>query len=234
MPKLILNFILVVLFVLPAPKIKLPDSKRASDVRIIVWPKLKKELADKGFKVDAPIYIRIFKDQDALEVWKKAGRKYKLFKTYEVCYYSGNLGTKTRSGDNKSPEGFYTIEPRQLNPVSNYYLAINVGYPNKVEQLKGCTGNAIMIHGHCASIGCYAMTNPRIEEIYTLVYQAFAGGQQKINLDIFPFRMDAAHMEFYSRQPYYQFWKTMKPGYEKFERNRMPADYFIKGKNYAF
>jgi len=103
---------------------------------------------------------------------------------------SDGLGTKTQSGDGKSPEGFYTIEPSQLNPVSNYYLAINIGCPNKLEALKGYTGNAIMIHGHCVSIGCYAMTNPGIEEIYTVVYMAFKSGQKKINLDIFPFHMD--------------------------------------------
>jgi murein L,D-transpeptidase YafK len=221
-------------FIVVNPRPKLPDSKRAGDVRATVWPRLQRELNDKGFKGEAPIYIRIFKDQDALEVWKKAGNKYKLFKTYEICYYSGNLGTKTKKGDNKSPEGFYTIQPKQLNPVSNYYLAINVGYPNKVEQLKGYTGDAIMVHGHCASIGCYAMTDARIEEIYTLVYKAFEAGQQKINLDIFPFRMDKAHMNFYSHQPYLAFWKTLKPGYEKFEKTRLPVTYFIKGKNYAF
>jgi len=226
---LLLSYLVVI-----NPKPELPDSKRAGDVRTKVWPALQKELKDKGFNDGSPIYIRIFKDQDALEVWKKNGNKYKLFKTYQICYYSGNLGTKTKFGDNKSPEGFYSIEPRQLNPVSNYYLAINVGYPNRVEQLKGYTGDAIMIHGHCASIGCYAMTDARIEEIYTLVYKAFEAGQQKINLDIFPFRMDNAHMDFYSYQPYMAFWKTLKPGYEKFEKTHLPVTYHIKGKDYAF
>jgi murein L,D-transpeptidase YafK len=216
------------------PKPELPDSQRAIDVRSRVWPRLQKELIDKGFKEGAPIYIWLFKDEDALEVWMKSGVKYKLFRKYEICYYSGNLGTKIRSGDNKSPEGFYTIKPKQLNPVSNYYLAINIGYPNKVEQLKGYTGDAIMVHGHCASIGCYAMTDPRMEEIYTLVYKAFENGQRKINLDIFPFKTDDAHMEFYSHQPYLAFWKTLKPGYEKFEKTHMPVDYLIKGKDYSF
>lgn len=233
MPKLL--YTLLISFLIPiSPKTDLPDSKRASDVRATVWPRLQKELTDKGFKVNSPVYIRIFKDQDVLEVWVKSAESYKLFKSYEICYYSGDLGTKTRSGDKKSPEGFYTIGPKQLNPVSNYHLAINVGYPNKVEQLKGYTGNAVMIHGHCASIGCYAMTDPRIEEIFTLVYKALENGQQKVNLDIFPFRMDKAHMDFYSHQPYLAFWKTLKPGYDLFEKNHVPVDYHIKGKDYAF
>jgi len=216
------------------PKPELPDSKRATDVRENVWPKLQAELNSKSLKSGQQIYLRIFKDEHLLEVWVKAGKAYRLFKTYEVCYFSGGLGTKTRRGDGKSPEGFYTIEPKQLNPVSNYYLAINVGYPNKLEQLKGYTGDAIMMHGHCASIGCYAMTDARIEEIYTLVYKAFEAGQQKVDLDIFPFRMDTEHMKRHATSPYRAFWKTMKPGYDLFELKHIPAVAGIKGKEYYF
>jgi murein L,D-transpeptidase YafK len=235
MPKLIA--LLLSLLLIASPKTEIPDSKRASDVRGKVWPKLQQELKSKGFAANGPaVYIRIIKDLSILELWAKQGNQYKLFKTYEVCTYSGGLGTKTRDGDGKSPEGFYTIEPKQLNPVSNYYLAINVGYPNKVEQLKGYTGNSIMVHGHCASIGCYAMTDPRIEEIYTLVYQAFSAGQQQIKVDIFPFRMDDTRLKLYSA--YYPnqtaFWRTLKPGYALFEKNHIPAEYYVKGKDYAF
>jgi len=212
----------------------LPDSKRASDIRETVWPRLQAELNSKNFKTQQPVYLRIFKDEHILEVWVKATRRYRLFKSYEICYFSGWLGTKTKSGDGKSPEGFYTIEPKQLNPVSNYYLAINVGYPNKLEQIKGYTGDAIMVHGHCASIGCYAMTDPRIEEIYTLVYKAFEGGQQKIHLDIFPFRMDAGHIRQYAALPYYKFWQTLKPGYDLFEKNHIPPVADIKNRAYWF
>jgi murein L,D-transpeptidase YafK len=233
MPKL-LSLLLISFLLMINPKAGLPDSKRASDVRTTIWPKLQKELNDKGFKTNFSVYLRIFKDQDQLEVWIKSGTKYQLFKNYEICYYSGGLGTKTHSGDGKSPEGFYSIEPRQLNPVSNYHLAINIGYPNKLEQLKGYTGDAVMIHGHCASIGCYAMTDPRIEEIYTLVYKAFESGQQKINLDIFPFRMNKTHMDFYNRHPSFTFWKSMKPGYDLFEKDHISHNAFIKEKNYAF
>jgi murein L,D-transpeptidase YafK len=229
-----LTLILLLPLLITAGKANLPDSKRASDVRATVWPRLQKELTDKGLKASSSIYLRIFKDQDQLEIWVRSGSKYKLFKNYEICYYSGGLGTKTRSGDRKSPEGFYTIERKQLNPVSKYHLAINTGYPNKVEQLKGYTGDAVMVHGYCASIGCYAMTDALIEEIYTLVYKALENGQQKINLDIFPFRMDKAHMDFYSAQPYLPFWKTMKPGYDLFEKNHIPPKVLIRGKDYAF
>lgn len=232
MPNLL--YALPVILALIKPGGYLPDSKRAGDVRENVWPKLQTRLNSENFKTGQPIYIRIFKDEHTLEIWVKKGSRYRLFNSYEICYFSGGLGTKTRSGDGKSPEGFYTIEPKQLNPVSNYYLAVNIGYPNKLEQLKGYTGDAIMVHGHCASIGCYAMTDVRIEEIYTMIYKAFEAGQQKIHLDIFPFRMDAGHFKLYASLPYRTFWRTMKPGYDRFETSHIPPVAGIKNRAYWF
>ncbi|MBD1364153.1 murein L,D-transpeptidase [Mucilaginibacter sp. ZT4R22] len=232
MPKLF--FVLLISFLSITKPSGLPDSKRASDARATLWPKLQRELSDGGFDSNYRIYLRIFKQTDQFEVWVKKGAKYALFKRYDICYYSGGLGTKTKQGDGKSPEGFYNITAKQLNPGSNYHLAINIGYPNQLEQQKGYTGSAIMIHGHCASIGCYAMTDARIEEIYTLVYKALAAGQQKINLDIFPFQMDKGHMELFASSPYLPFWKTMKPGFDLFEKNRVPSVARVVRKEYSF
>jgi murein L,D-transpeptidase YafK len=232
MPKLF--FILLIPFLSFTKPTDIPDSKRASDARVTLWPKLQRELADGGFDSKTRVYLRIFKQTDQFEVWVKKGTKFALFKRYDICYYSGGLGTKTKQGDGKSPEGFYTITAKQLNPASNYHLAINIGYPNQLEQQKGYTGSAIMIHGHCASIGCYAMTDARIEEIYTLIYKALAAGQQKINLDIFPFQMDKGHMASFASSSYLPFWKTMKPGYDLFEKKRVPAVVKVLRKEYAF
>jgi len=216
------------------PQNNLPDSKLAKDVRVKLWPVLKGELGEKGFKPNSPIYVRIFKEEGDLEIWVKSGRQYQFFKSYNICYFSGGLGTKTSSGDGKSPEGFYTVTPPQLNPASTYHLAINIGYPNKLEQLRGYTGDQIMVHGNCASIGCYAMTDPGIEEIYTLVYKAFESGQQQIRFDIFPFRMDREHLKKYAASSYLPFWKSMKPGFDLFEKNHIPAAAGIKDQAYFF
>jgi len=232
MPKLI--FLLLLSLITITKPTELPDSKRASNARTALWPKLEKELIDGGFDRNTRIYLRIIKQVDALEVWAKKGIKYELFKRYEICYYSGGLGTKTKAGDGMSPEGFYNIDAGNLYPSSKYHLAINIGYPNKLEKAKGYTGDAIMVHGHCASIGCYAMTDPRIEEIYTLVYKALQAGQQKISLDIFPFYMDDTHMQFFSHSPNISFWKTMKPGYDLFEKKRVPPVVKVINKQYAF
>lgn len=226
--------LLISLLFVAGHKENLPDSKLAKKVRIAVWPRLTKELTDKRLKFNYPIYIRIFKKEHILEIWVKSGQQYQLFKGYEVCYFSGGLGTKTRVNDNKSPEGFYAVKPNQLQPASAYYLAINIGYPNKLEVRNGYTGDAIMVHGHCASIGCYAMTNPFIEEIYTLIYKAFESGQQKIDFDIFPFRMEQQNMNAYATSPNILFWKTMKPGYDLFEKTHLPPAVNMNGPKYAF
>jgi murein L,D-transpeptidase YafK len=232
MPKLF--FILLLALSTIAKPIDLPDSKRASDARMATWPKLQKELTEQKFDSKYRIYIRIIKQLDLMEVWAKKGNTYEVFKRYNICYFSGGLGTKVSKGDGKSPEGFYTVSAKQLNPVSAYHLSLNIGYPNKLERLKGYTGDAIMIHGNCASIGCYAMTNPTIEEIYTLAYKALDAGQPGINVDIFPFRMTDGHMKEFEKSPYIAFWKTLKPGYDLFEKNHLPPVVSVVNKQYAF
>ncbi len=232
MPKFFLSFFFFYTILLNA--IYLPDSPVAKAERLKVWPRISKERVEKGLQANSPIYLRLFKLENQLEVWVKSGSKFVLFHTYNICFYSGGLGTKTRDGDGKSPEGFYDIKPTQLNPISTFYLALNVGYPNKLETSRGYTGSAIMIHGNCVSIGCYAMTNEGIAQIYTQVFMALKNGQQKINLDIFPFRMNEQNMDAYKDDPNFEFWKTLKKGYDLFNRKLVPTDADVKDNEYFF
>ena len=94
-------------------------------------------------------------------------------KTYPICRWSGDLGPKLHEGDRQAPEGFYTITPELMNPNSNYYLAINTGFPNSFDKANGRDGAFLMIHGDCSSSGCYAMTDEQIGEIYSLARDAF-------------------------------------------------------------
>ena len=233
MPK-ILHTLLISLFLLINNQSGIPDSKRAADIRGKVWPGLQKSLHDKGFEDDQPIYLRIIKETTTLQVWVYSGKEYKLFKSYDVCYFSGGLGTKTRDGDEKSPEGYYTIKPAQLNPNSIYHLSVNIGYPNQLEKQLGYTGDAIMIHGDCVSIGCFAMTDPVIEEVYTLVYEAFLHGQKSIELNILPFKMDDVHMKTYASSPNIIFWRNLKTGYDIFQRTHLPPIVSVNNKSYVF
>ena len=233
MPK-VLHSLLIGLFLLLNHQPGIPDSKRAADIRGKVWPGLQKNLHDKGLSDDQPIYLRIIKETNTLQIWVRARKEYTLFKSYDICFFSGGLGTKKLDGDEKSPEGYYTIKPNQLNPNSAYHLSMNIGYPNQLERQLGYTGDAIMIHGDCVSIGCYAMTDPVIEEIYTMVYQAFLHGQQAVELSILPFKMDDAHMCTYASSPNIAFWRNLKTGYDIFQKTHLPPVVSVSDRSYVF
>lgn len=184
-------------------------------------------LLDLNASLGQPIFIRIFKEESLLEVWIKSSDEYKLFKYYKICNYSGDLGPKLKEGDKQSPEGYYTISKSQLNPKSKFYLSFNLGYPNAYERSVGRTGSYLMVHGECVSIGCYAMTNERIEEIYTLVEFALNAGQKKIQVHAFPFRLNKENMAKYTKHEWYDFWVNLKEGYDYFESVKaMPIIWF--------
>lgn len=185
--------------------------------------------AIRGDKVDtkllgSEVYIRIFKEDHSLEMYLKQGEKYYLANVYNICTYNGGLGPKKYSGDNKSPEGFYKANLNSLQPNSNYYKAINIGFPNAFDRSHGYTGQYLMIHGGCKSIGCYAMTNDYIKEIYQFVQASFKNGQREINIDIYPFRMTDENLNKYKSSPNYAFWKQLQPGYKYFEAYKKPAE----------
>jgi hypothetical protein len=93
------------------------------------------DLARKNMPKDSPILVRIFKEESELEVWKQdTSGRYALLKVYPICRWSGDLGPKVKDGDRQAPEGFYPITPGLMNPNSNYYLAINTGFPNAYDK----------------------------------------------------------------------------------------------------
>ena len=100
--------------------------------------------------------------------------------------------------------------PRQLNPLSKFHLSFNLGYPNEYDKTHGRTGSALMIHGSCVSIGCYAMTNKGIEEIYALGDAALRHGQRFFRVHIFPFRMTDNLMNRVKSSEWYSFWENLK------------------------
>jgi murein L,D-transpeptidase YafK len=182
----------------------------------------------------APIYIRIFKESKELEVWVERGERFKLFKKYPIARFSGGLGPKTREGDLQAPEGFYAVTAERMNPWSNFHLAFNVGYPNEYDLLRGATGGAIMVHGKNDSVGCFAMTDPAIEEIYTIADYALNSGQLSFPVHIFPFRMTVANLMRHTRSPHLPFWRNLLRGYTLFELTRLPPTVSLNNQVYAF
>ncbi len=113
------------------------------------------------------------KDEDRLEVWGSDGiAKPKHLKTYPILAASGGPGPKLREGDHQVPEGIYAI--KSLNPNSAFHLALRVNYPNAFDLEKARIdgrekpGSDIMIHGSSVSVGCLAMGDPAIEELFVL------------------------------------------------------------------
>jgi murein L,D-transpeptidase YafK len=178
-------------------------------------------LGRKGMDAQAPVFIRVFKEESELEIWKQRddGRFYH-FKTYPICNWSGELGPKVKYGDRQAPEGFYTIMREQMNPNSNFYLALNLGYPNAYDRAQRRTGEFLMIHGKCKSAGCYAMTDALMEEIYAIGRESFLGGNDSFQVHAFPFHMTQANMDRYAKHEAYPFWLTLKEGYDFFELTR--------------
>jgi murein L,D-transpeptidase YafK len=130
-------------------------------------------MAQKNMPLSSPILMRIFKKESVLEVWKQTREgRFALLKSFPICRWSGQLGPKRRQGDRQSPEGFYAITARQMNPYSAYHLSFDTGYPNAYDRAQGATGSALMVHGICSSAGCYAMTNRQISEIFALARDA--------------------------------------------------------------
>ncbi|BEO36124.1 transpeptidase [Serratia marcescens] len=170
----------------------------------------------------SPVYIQIFKEERKLELYARMGNEFRLVNTFPICNFSGGLGPKRREGDFKSPEGFYSVDARHLKPDSKYYRAINIGFPNDYDKSQGYSGAYLMIHGECKSIGCYAMTNTYMDEIYRYVEAAFAYGQSRVDISIYPFRMTDQNLKRHASSSYIAFWRQLKPGYDYFAKNHQP------------
>ncbi len=193
------------------------------------------ELDTKNMAKESPILIRIFKEESELEVWKadKSGR-FALLHTYPICRWSGELGPKIQEGDRQAPEGFYTVTPDLMNPNSRYHLAINTGFPNAYDRANERSGASVMIHGDCASVGCYAMTDEQITEIYSLAREAFFGGQRSFQIQAYPFRMIPLNMARYRNSPHLAFWQVLKEGHDHFEVTRKEPKVAVCDKRYVF
>lgn len=210
-------------------------SDRAKEAAERVTPALSRQLAAKGLKFGDPVFIRIFKETRELEVWVKEPKKksYALFRTYRIAAMSGKLGPKEKRGDLQAPEGFYFVSRQSMNPRSNFHLSFNIGYPNAFDQAHGRDGSFIMVHGNRVSIGCFAMTDRMVEEIYTLCDAALKNGQKFFRVHSFPFRMTVDRMRKARLNQWHSFWLNLKQGYDAFEKGKVPPNVTVKNKTYV-
>ncbi len=110
----------------------------------------------------------------------------KAMKTYKVALGRNPVGPKVMEGDNRTPEGIYTIDRRNMK--SHYHVSLHISYPGPADieraRRRGVDpGGNIAIHGIKDGYGwikdfhrifdwtngCIAVTNEEIEEIERLV-----------------------------------------------------------------
>ena len=218
---------------LTAQTIAAPESARSRAAVKRITPDLTQQLSDKELSLGADVFMQILKQDNQLRLYlNSTDGTYTLFKTYPICSWSGKLGPKLLEGDGQSPEGFYSIHPGQMNPVSSYHLSFNLGYPNQFDRVNGRTGSFLMVHGACVSIGCYAMTNPAIEEIWTLMESAYKAGQTSIQVHAFPFAMTDENLKTNAGNEWADFWSTLKPAWTAFEETKRPPMVSVVDKSY--
>jgi murein L,D-transpeptidase YafK len=123
-----------------------------------------------------------------LELWVWADRSWRHIHDYPIFAASGHAGPKLREGDKQVPEGFYRVTA--LNPNSRFHLSLKLDYPNPfdwqhaVEEGRKSPGSNIFIHGSAWSVGCLAIGNRNVEELYALVS---AVGPEQVQVMIVPY-----------------------------------------------
>ncbi|EXB46603.1 L,D-transpeptidase family protein [Acinetobacter sp. 1000160] len=130
--------------------------------------------------------IEVFKRQRILQL----KHQQEVIRSYPIRLGFDPIGHKQFEGDGKTPEGTYSIDWR--NPQSAYYKSLHISYPNKTDttyaqQHNRSAGGNVMIHGTVPTratsfpasarymprkdwtLGCIAVTNSDIDEIWQLV-----------------------------------------------------------------
>ena len=195
---------------------------------------LAKEFEGKGLKLGSPVFVRVYKQTSEMELWVQQGPRYALFKVYRICRWSGGLGPKFYEGDRQSPEGLYRITTSDLIVNRRWDRAMNINYPNTFDQLNGRSGSSILIHGGCGSIGCFAIQNENVEEVYGAVRAALREGQSYVPVLALPFRYSALAPEREDTLHMSEFWADLRRADLLFERDKLPPAAWICDGRYYF
>ena len=202
------------------------DNDRAQMARERVEKPLRELFAAAGLQYPAHrLYIRAFKRERELELWAApALGAFRLVTVYGIAGASGGPGPKRREGDCQVPEGFYAIN--RYNPKSNFHLSMGLNYPNESDRIlsdREKPGHDIFLHGRASSIGCMALGDDRIEEVYV----AATDCPRPVEVHVFPGRMDAPDWQAWREEVVAQrpelgrFWDDLHVGWQIFEQYRL-------------
>jgi hypothetical protein len=159
-----------------APK---PNWNNAVDKAVLKYglrtePELKRFFANA--KVTYPpqeIALLAFKQERHLELWaKNENQKWHFVHRYPLTAFSGRLGPKLKVGDGQIPEGIYRLT--SFNPYSSMHLSMMINYPNSYDRLQASKdgrrqlGDNIFLHGKSMSVGCLAVGDKAIDQLFLL------------------------------------------------------------------
>lgn len=192
---------------------------------------LKRDFASRNWEwPPQEMLIRVLKREFHLEVWIRSANmdRFHRFKTCDVCAMSGGSGPKRRQGDLQVPEGLYHVD--RFNPASRFHLSLGINYPNRSDRILGdpkLPGGDIFIHGNCVSIGCVAIQDDPMEEVYVLAVETRNQGQRKVPVHLFPEAMDEQglrHLRAQAQWPENQtLWQELARAYQLVnEQGRVP------------
>ncbi len=165
-------------------------SERVAQYGPTAEPRLKERFAAAGVAYP-PKTVTLLAIKQEWYVWLYAsdGGALKQIVAFPIKGASGTYGPKLVQGDRQVPEGFYRIE--SLNPNSLYHLSMRLDYPNQEDRNAAATdgrtdlGGDTMIHGKTGSVGCIAMGDPAIEELFILAARV---GVENVDVVIAPAR----------------------------------------------
>lgn len=168
----------------------------------------------------ARITLLAIKSQRSLELWQDHSRARVLIKTYAILAASGSAGPKLFEGDGQVPEGIYKVTT--LNPQSNYHLSLRLNYPNAFDarwaarEQRRNPGSDIYIHGGAESVGCIAIGDRAIEEVYVLVAEV---GVENVTVIISPDDPRASKLEVKDSAPWVaQLYRTIEREIRKYTK----------------
>jgi murein L,D-transpeptidase YafK len=131
----------------------------------------------------------IFKKSKKFVVYARnnSQQQWRYIKTFPIYAASGGAGPKLHEGDDQVPEGIYHIIG--LNPRSHFDLSMHLNYPNQFDlkeakrDNRSHLGGDIFIHGNRRSIGCIAIGDKAIQQVFPLVYSV---GEHHVTVVIAP------------------------------------------------
>lgn len=118
------------------------------------------------------VALLAFKREQQIQLWAKNGAVWHYIHTYPLTAYSGRLGPKLRERDRQIPEGIYRLTA--FNPFSSMHLSLMINYPNDFDRLQAMKdgrrtlGGDIYLHGKRYSVGCLAVGDDAIDQLFLL------------------------------------------------------------------